>query len=137
MMKMIRVMTLAMLCFSGQVWADISFDNVWVRLLPPSVKTTAAYMTITSTQDDKLLSATSTQAERVELHLSSMSNGVMSMNQVENIALEQNKPFELKPGSYHIMLIGLKKSLNEGDIYKLNLNFEKAGEIKIELPVKR
>ncbi len=136
-MKPFKILVLLMLVYAKPVVADISVNNGWVRLLPPTVKTTAAYMTITSSQDDRLVSASSPKVERVELHLSSMSNGVMSMNQVENIALKQGQTFELKPGSYHIMLIGLKQSLSEGEKIPLTLSFENQGEVQVELPIQR
>lgn len=136
-MTFIRIVCLVLVCFSGQAWAEPSFENAWVRLLPPSVKTTAAYMTINSPVDDVLLSASSPQAMMVELHLSSMTDGVMSMDHVERIDLRANQPVELIPGGYHLMLMGLKKALSEGDRFPLKLVFDKAGEIEIELPVKR
>jgi len=43
---------------------------------------------------------------------------------------------ELKPGSYHIMLIGLKQDLKPGDRIEITLRFEKAGEIKVNAPVR-
>ena len=136
-MKFIRIVCLVFVIFSGQAWAEPSFENAWVRLLPPSVKTTAAYMTINSPVDDVLLSASSPVAMMVELHLSSMTDGVMSMDHVERIDLRANQPVELIPGGYHLMLMGLKKALSEGDRFPLTLIFDKAGEIEIELPVKR
>lgn len=136
-MNLFRVLVLLAMCFSSQAWAEISVDKGWVRLLPPMVKTTAAYMNITSSQDDVLYSASSPVAERVELHFSSMSNGVMSMDHIETMALKKGKVFALKPGSYHIMVIGLKKSLSEGERVPITLKFEKAGEVVIKLPVKR
>jgi copper(I)-binding protein len=134
---MIRVIVFVTLCFSGKVWADISFENAWVRLLPPSVTTTAAYMTITSDQDDVLIRASSPDVEMVELHLSSMTDGVMSMDHVDTIEIKAAQPLELSPGSYHLMLMGLKKKLKEDDSFQLRLVFEKAGELELSLPVKR
>ena len=43
---------------------------------------------------------------------------------------------ELKPGSYHVMMMGLKKELKEGDKISFTLKFKNAGELKIEAPVK-
>ena len=41
----------------------------------------------------------------------------------------------LKPGSYHVMLIGLKKPLTAGETFPLTLTFEKAGNISVTVPV--
>jgi periplasmic copper chaperone A len=43
---------------------------------------------------------------------------------------------EMKPGSYHLMLLGLKQDLKPGEIVKVELTFEKAGQMAVEAPVK-
>ena len=47
-----------------------------------------------------------------------------------------NGSVELKPGSYHIMLIGLKKPLKAGETIPLTLDFEKAGKVSITVPIR-
>jgi len=42
----------------------------------------------------------------------------------------------MKPGSYHIMLLGLKQALNPGDVVHVTLIFQKAGEMFVDAPVK-
>ena len=42
----------------------------------------------------------------------------------------------LKPGSYHVMLIGLKKPLKDGETIPLTLDFEKAGKVSITVPIR-
>ena len=41
----------------------------------------------------------------------------------------------LKPGSYHVMLMGLKKPLTVGETFPLVLNFEKAGKVPVTVKV--
>jgi periplasmic copper chaperone A len=43
---------------------------------------------------------------------------------------------ELKPGSFHVMFVGLKKPLPAGDHIKATLTFEKAGAVDIEYDVR-
>ncbi len=132
-----KVLVLAMLFFTAQAWAEITVEGPWVRLLPPMVKTTVAYMTLSSSEDDKLLAVSSPQAEKVELHLSSMSDGVISMDHVEQIKLLKGQSLRLAPSGYHLMLMGLKQSLKEGDVFQLHLQFAHAGEVLVEAPVKQ
>jgi copper(I)-binding protein len=98
----------------------------------------AAYMTIVNNGaiTDRLTSAESDVADSVELHQTVMKDDVMSMSPVEAIEVPANGQVELKPGSYHIMLIGLKQDLKVGDMVKLTLSFEKAGKIIVEAEVK-
>lgn len=111
----------------------------WVRAVPPNAKTSAAYMHIMTKdmQPDMLLSASSDVAENVELHnVTTDEAGMMMMRPVESIPVSSDTPTMLKPGSYHIMLIGLKAPLEEGQMVDLTLNFKTAGEVKITIPVK-
>jgi copper(I)-binding protein len=85
--------------------------------------------------DDRLLSATADVSKAVELHTMSMEGDVMRMRQVDAVALPAGKAVELKPGGLHIMFIGLKAPLKEGDKFPLKLKFEKAGEVTVTVNV--
>jgi copper(I)-binding protein len=63
-------------------------------------------------------------------------DGVATMEMIKILDLPGGEAVELKPGGMHIMLIGLKESLVGKDRVKLNLNFEKSGVVKVEVPVK-
>lgn len=98
----------------------------------------AAYMLIANQGEtnDKLLSVSSDVAQFVEVHKTEMQDGVMRMQQVEFIEIPAKSQVELKPGGYHVMLIGLKRDLVPGEKIQLLLNFEKAGEISVEAEVR-
>ena len=85
--------------------------------------------------DDKLLSASADVAASVELHSMSMEGDVMRMRQVDGVALPKGKTVELKPGALHIMLVGLKAPLKDGDKFPMQLRFEKAGEVTVTVNV--
>lgn len=98
----------------------------------------AAYMLLHNhgAEADALISASSDVAEAVELHLSQMNaDGTMEMIQQEKIDLPADGEVELKPGSYHVMLIGLKQDLIAGSEITITLIFEHAGEIVLTVPV--
>jgi periplasmic copper chaperone A len=118
--------------------SGITVQNPWSRQAMDG-NNGAAFMMLTnnSTQDDRLVSATASIAERVELHETIDDNGVMRMvHQPDGFPLPIGATLELKPGGKHIMLIGLNKMLKPGDIYSLTLNFEKADPITLEVSVK-
>jgi len=99
----------------------------------------AAFMTITNatSQDDRVISAETSIAQRVELHETVELDGVMSMiPQPDGFPLPAGATLELKPGGKHVMLMGLVNPLAPGQTYELTLNFEKAGPITIEVPVR-
>jgi periplasmic copper chaperone A len=98
----------------------------------------AAYLLLHnhSTEDDALVGVSSDMATATEIHLSQMkSDGTMEMVKQESIALPADGEVELKPGSYHIMLIGLKQDLKKGDEITLTLHFKNHEDITLTVPV--
>ncbi len=112
--------------------------EAWVRAVPPTSKMSAAYMMLhnNTADDDHLVSAESDAAQTVELHNVRKKEDMMEMYQVKSIGIPAGASQALKPGAYHIMLIGLKKPLKAGDEVELTLNFMHAGAITIKAPVK-
>ena len=84
---------------------------------------------------DRLVSATSPAAGTVEIHSMSMEGDVMKMRQVDAVEIATGQTVELKPGGYHLMLMGLKTPLKVGDQIPLTLKFEKAGEVVVTIKV--
>lgn len=98
----------------------------------------AAYMMLTNftQQDVALVGASSDAAAAVEIHLSSMgADGIMQMAQQESVAIPAGKALELKPGSYHIMFIGLSQDLAVGDEVTLTLLFDGYDDLTLTVPV--
>jgi copper(I)-binding protein len=73
-----------------------------------------------------------------EVHEMRLEGDVMKMHPLKGgLELPAGKTIELKPGSYHIMLMDLKMSLNKDSTIPLTLNFvdAKGVESKTELNV--
>ena len=98
--------------------------DAWVRATVPSQKSTGAFVTLTSSEDAKVVGAASPAAASVELHTSSMEKGVMQMREVQAIELPAGKPVELKPGATHVMLMGLSKPAKAGEPFPLVFTVE-------------
>lgn len=98
----------------------------------------AMYMTIRNptTTPDRLIKAESDVSQVVELHNMAMKDGVMSMYPVEAIDIPANGEAVLKPGGFHVMLIGLTRDLMAGDTMTVTLTFEQAGEITLQAPIR-
>ena len=112
--------------------------NGWVQEGPPSQTITAAFMVIENhaSTDISLKSASTEVADVVELHKMELIDGMMKMHRVEKIDIPAGGSVELKPGSYHLMVIGLKKALKEGDKVTFSLRFSHDINKTITLPVK-
>ena len=117
---------------------DLSIDHPWARASAGPARNSAAFMTIHNKGDaDRLVAAAGDVSKRVELHTHLMEGDVMKMRQVEAIDIPAGGMAELKPGSFHVMLIGLNEPLKEGDSFPLTLTFEKAGEVTLEVSVEK
>ncbi len=115
----------------------LMLEQPWARATPGQAKNGAAYMTIHNAgkADDRLLSAASDRATRVELHNHVNKDGVMQMRQVDAIAVPAGSMAELKPGGLHVMLMGLKAPLKEGESFPLTLTFEQAGSTTVQVKI--
>jgi len=98
----------------------------------------AMYMTIRNPNGtpDRLIKAQSDVSNVVELHNVAMKDGVMSMYPVEAIEVPANGEAVLKPGSFHVMLIGLTRDLVAGDTMTVTLTFEQAGDVTVQAPIR-
>jgi copper(I)-binding protein len=115
----------------------IEVSEATVRLLSSEMPA-AGYMTIRNNGNtaDRLVGVTSDDAQHLMLHQSSVdANGIASMKMVMSIDLPAGQQVELKPGSFHIVLSGLKEGLKAGDMVTLHLQFEQAGTIDVSAQV--
>jgi periplasmic copper chaperone A len=98
----------------------------------------AAYLVVRNagTTEDRLIRAASDVAGAVELHTVEESNGVMAMRPVEAIDVPAGEVVELRPGGFHVMLVGLNRELRPGDTVALTLEFERAGSVDVRAAVR-
>lgn len=120
--------------------AQVTVNNPWVRATVPQQQATGAFMQISTPKDSRLVAVRSPLTPTAELHEMTMQDNVMRMRQVPGIALPAGKGAELKPGGYHVMLMGLKQQVKEGETVALTLVFEgKDGQretVEVKAPVR-
>ncbi|WP_395771978.1 copper chaperone PCu(A)C [Arenimonas sp.] len=119
----------------AQASDSLVFNNAWVRATPPNAKVAGGFVQIRNSgkTSDRLVSASSEAAERVEIHEMKMVGDVMQMRQLtEGLVIPAGQSVQLKPGSYHLMLMAPKKSIAEGQKVSITLVFEKAGKRAVE-----
>lgn len=116
----------------------IEIDHPWTRATPDGASVGAGYLVLKNegTTPDRLVSATAEVAQKVEIHEMSMKDGVMTMRPVPGgITVPAQGSVALKPGSYHLMLMGLKQPLKPGTMVNGTLTFEKAGTVSVQFKV--
>jgi periplasmic copper chaperone A len=116
----------------------IEIDNPWSRATPKGAKVAAGYLIIknTGSDPDRLVGGTSPAAGKVEVHEMSMDKGVMKMRPVSGgLEIKPGETVELKPGSFHLMILDLKQQIENGKPFKASLNFEKAGPVEVQFNV--
>lgn len=117
----------------------ISIVDPYVRAMGAGSTTGAAFFVIENNSDqaDRLVAASTEVAMHAELHTHKKdANGMMMMVEVpEGFAVDAGADHALARGGDHVMLMGLNRNLAEGELVKITLVFEHAGEVVIEAPV--
>jgi len=116
----------------------LEIDNPWSRAVPRGATVAAGYMTIknTGSEPDRLVGGSTPVAGKFEVHEMSMDKGVMKMRPLpEGLEIKPGETVELKPSSFHIMMTGLKQTIQKGKPFKASLTFEKAGPVDVEFTV--
>jgi copper(I)-binding protein len=117
---------------------SIEVGNPWARATPKGASVGGAYMTITNkgAEPDRLIGVSSRAASQTEVHQMAMDKGVMSMRPVPGgLEIKPGETVVLNPESFHLMLMGLKQPLAQGERVKATLDFAKAGKLDLEFAV--
>ncbi|MCK0209618.1 copper chaperone PCu(A)C [Starkeya koreensis] len=117
---------------------EIEIGHPWSRVTPAGAKVAGGYLSLHNEgkEADTLVSATVEIAEKAEIHEMSVKDGVMTMRQLANgIEIPAGGEVKLAPGGFHLMLMGLKQPLKEGETFKGTLTFAKAGTVDVVFKV--
>lgn len=122
---------------ASNAMAEVEISEPLVRLLPPGVPNTSAYMKIRNTdaQDKVLIGASSPNIKRIEIHNNVLEDGVMKMQKQEALVIKSGQALEFKPGGYHLMLFGVKSPLSAEQIVPITLSFKSGEKVKVEAKV--
>lgn len=115
--------------------APVTAERAWARAAIAQQDSTGAYMTLTAREPLTLLGAQTPAAGIVEIHEMKMVGDVMKMRAADTLPLVPGKPLELKPGSYHLMLMDLKVPFKPGSEIRMTLRFRDAKGAEKTLPV--
>jgi len=84
---------------------------------------------------DVLEKVESPVATRVEMHATSVSGGVMSMKKIDKAPVPAGGQTTFGPGGYHVMLIGLTRTLKAGDEFPATLSFASGAQVSVRFVV--
>jgi len=118
---------------------NLSASDAWGRPSPGMAGAGAVYVVLENkgSQADRLISAASDAAKMVEIHESYLENDVMKMRPVEGgLEIPAGAKVELKPGGYHVMLMGLTAPLEAGNKITVTLRFEHSGDLPVEVEIR-
>jgi copper(I)-binding protein len=117
---------------------DLEISGYSMRPTAMDNGNSAAYMTIKNTgkEDDVLKAVKIDDAQSTMIHNTIVDDkGVASMQHIKKLEIKAGETVTLAPRKHHIMIMGIKKIVNEGDTKEIQLMFEKAGDVKIKAPV--
>ena len=108
---------------------SIHVEHAWSRAAAAG-RVGVLYLTVTDTgAADRLVGVDTEIADKAELHESLSENGVMKMRPVQSVPVKPGEPTVLKPGGYHVMLMGLRRELRDGDSFPVTLHFASGGAV--------
>ena len=116
---------------------DLLIASPWARATPGAAPTGAVYLRIENhgAGGEKLIAVATPVADSAMLHTNMTNNGVAQMRPVDGIEVAAGATAELKPGGFHIMLMGLHQPLRKSDVFPLTLTFEHAGKVEVQVHV--
>ncbi len=119
---------------------DLMIDDAWIRLGPSIVKVYAGYFTIINKSPNEsfqLLGVESDLFEKVEMHNTSIIDGMMRMEHLRHVDIPPNAKVEFSTSGKHLMMINKKKPIQEGDVIPVTLLFSHNQSVDISMPVRR
>lgn len=119
------------------VAGDLMVERPWARASIGTSRPGAVYLTIRNdgTEPDALVAVSTEAAETAEVHETVTEEGVTRMKPAGEVGVPPEQSISLAPGGKHIMLMGLREPLVEGDNFPLVLTFKNAGEVPVSVPV--
>jgi copper(I)-binding protein len=120
----------------GDHEAGIVVEKVWARKTSRTVSA-AVYLSLTNDTHDvvTLVGAGTAIANTTMIHQSYEEDGIMKMDHVISLPVTPGETLEFSPGGYHIMLMGLARPLEQGDVFPLTLSFENRDPVEVIVEV--
>ena len=138
-LKLIVIFVLSLCISTPAMSSSIVVQDAFARASIGLANNGVVFMLIHNHSDksDQLLAIQTDIAKSSSLHSHLNDNGIMKMRRVARISIPRNSSIELKPGGFHVMLMGLEKPLTEGNQFNLILFFKNTGKLKVLVKIKK
>lgn len=137
MRSVVSLLFALILSACGNQTAEHAATEGFIRLPSPGANMTAAYLSISSPDADRVVAVSVEGAERTEMHIAYEEDGISRMRQVDGYDIVAGGTLTLQPGGQHLMVIGLDEGFVEGAERAVTLTFESGDERILMLPVHR
>jgi hypothetical protein len=116
------------------LFAEVKFHDAWARATAPGMPMGAVYAEIENTGSENvtLVSVETSSARLAEIHESVEVNGMMRMREITPFVVEAGEIVSFRPAGKHIMLMGLKDALEEGQTLTLTATFSDGQAVAVE-----
>lgn len=135
---MLKKIALSSVFLASLFAQDITIENAFVKVMPPSTKNSAVFLDLVNNTDKtiSLISASSNISEKVELHTHIDEDGMKKMIKIDSIEVPAKSTVSLRPGGMHIMLFDVKKRISENDRINVKLVFDNNNTLESEVKAK-
>ena len=140
--RMLKTALVAAVVLAGPAMAaapGLGVSHPWIRATPPGAMTAAGYLTLSNngTTADRLMGGSTGAARNVTIHQTVTSDDRVRMSATPSLAIRPGRAIPFKPGGYHLMLVGLTAPLTVGQVVKVTLKFERAGDLVVPFVVEQ
>lgn len=137
--SLIALLMLSLFAAWPALAGELTVTDAWSRTTPPGVTLGVVYFELHNGtgRSDRLLKLKASVAPSAEVHRTEIVEGVARMRDVAVLHVAANERVAFEPGGMHVMLMGLKKPLVEGQTFELELLFEVAGPRKVRVVVRK
>lgn len=125
--------------FAGSSLAEVAVQGAWLRATPPGVAVGAGYGTLSNNgeQAQKIVRIETAIADHAMIHVMSHENGMMKMREAGDVTVPAKGSLALVPGhGHHLMLMGLKQPLVEGQSVPVTFVFGDGSQVKVDFAVR-
>lgn len=116
--------------------AVVQAIDPWCQATPAGAPSAGCYLALKASVADRLVGAQSADGLAAEVHTTTLSGGIMRMRPLDQgLPLPAGQSIGLT-GATHLMLIAPKAPLVEGGAVHLTLQFGKAPDLTLSVPVR-
>jgi copper(I)-binding protein len=116
----------------------LQVSEATIREAPPGITVNAGYARLnnTNSHDITINAVSSDSFESISIHLTQVDGGVAKMIPQAELRVPAGQSIELKPGSYHLMLLNASHMITAGDSIEIIFHTS-GGDVRSEFRIKR